>query len=93
VERNSDLIDGAQQLEIYLRVWVGWICELLFTRLFGWRWDLLLHTSAHLLWRHVQLGVPTKTAAQVRATRATMQRLLHRVLLPPMLSSSADQMA
>jgi hypothetical protein len=87
------LIDGAQQLEIYLRVWVGWICELLFTRLFGWRWDLLLHTSAHLLWRHVQLGVPTKTAAQVRATRATMQRLLHRVLLPPMLSSSADQMA
>jgi hypothetical protein len=91
VERNSDLIHDAQQLEIYLRVWVGWVCELLFTRLPDWRWDLLLDTSAHLLWRHVQLRVPTKTAAQVRATRATLRRLLHRLLLPPMLSISADQ--
>ncbi len=90
VERNSDLIHGAQQLEIYFRVWGGLD---LWTRLFVWRWDLLLHTSAQLLWRHVQLRVPTKTAAQVRTTRATMRRLLHRVLLPPMLSSSADQRA
>jgi hypothetical protein len=58
-----------------------------------WRCYILLDTSAHMLWCLVQLWVPNKTAAEVWATRGTMQWLLHWLLLPPLLTSPADQRA